>query len=142
MDDLAPANGLVIKGQQGEILILVEAALECVVGELIDVVLQPTPPPDVLCRDADGVLSCLKGVHSLSLFGEPSRSRTEGGVASRPSSAMPLEERSVRPGDPPPLYKHSGLCQTLGDFNIQSDRRSECVFSANVQVDLDSHLRF
>jgi len=123
VDDLTPANGLVIEGQQSELFILVEAAFECVVGELIDVVLQSAPPPDVLCRDADGILSCLKGVHSNSFHNGPSRSRTEVGVASRPSSAMPLEERSVRPGDRPTLYKRngaetvpaiSGCCQTVG----------------------------
>jgi hypothetical protein len=32
----------------------------------------------------------------------------EGEIFSRPSSAMPLEESSVRPGDPPALYKHNG----------------------------------
>jgi len=29
-------------------------------------------------------------------------------IFSRPSSAMPLEESSVRPGDPPTLYKRNG----------------------------------
>jgi len=32
----------------------------------------------------------------------------EGEFFSRPSSALPLEESSVRPGDPPALYKRNG----------------------------------
>ncbi len=38
-----------------------------------------------------------------------------GGVASRPSSAMPLEERSVRLAEPPPLYKHDGVKRASAD---------------------------
>jgi len=62
------------------------------------------------------------------------------GVASRPSSAMPLEERSVRPGDRPLLYKHNGLGDLPGYLVCPSDRRSECGFGANVQVGLRLHL--
>ena len=57
--------------------------------------LKSSPPPDVLSRDSYGVLSCLKGVHFLSTCADLSEAGQRGGVASRPSSAMPLEERSV-----------------------------------------------
>ena len=64
------------------------------------------------------------------------------GVASRPSSAVPLEESSVRLGDRPILYKRNGLADVLGNLFYWADHRSECGFGANVQVDSESHLLF
>jgi len=38
----------------------------------------------------------------------------DGGFPSRPSSAKPLEEKSVRPGELPPLYKRNGRVKMAG----------------------------
>ena len=44
---------------------------------------------------------------------------------SRPSSAVPLEESSLRPGDQPVLYKRNGENFHSAEPKVLSDRRSE-----------------